>query len=97
MADTETDEAALTPAQRRLARHALGLPNRRRISYRNHYVAPYVPGGPFDVWNDMVCRGLADSISRRGTVRFWLTRLGATLALEPGERLCPEEFPDAGT
>ncbi len=30
---------ALTPKQRELARHALGLPNKMRMSYRNRFVA----------------------------------------------------------
>lgn len=29
----------LTPAQRELARHALGLPNDRKRSYRNRFIA----------------------------------------------------------
>jgi len=26
--------------------------------------------------------------------RFWLTRAGAEAALDPGETLCPEDFPE---
>lgn len=86
----------MTPAQIELARHALGLPNRRRKSYRNHFVT----GAGLDShaeWLAMVEAGHArrrsGSAITGGDDLFWLTRAGARLALEPGERLCPEDFP----
>jgi len=85
----------MTPTQRLLARHALGLPNRRKRSYRNRYVAAYIPGGEFDQWSAMESAGWAERGAFRPdrTARFWLTPEGARLALEPGESLDPEDFP----
>jgi hypothetical protein len=91
---------AITPTQRRLARHALGLPNARNRSYRNRFIATCCPGD-YDHWMAMTEAGLAD----HGTLhtpagfkhpvrRFWLTPEGAKAALEPGETLEPEDFPE---
>ncbi|MAK86532.1 MAG: hypothetical protein CMK96_06240 [Pseudomonas sp.] len=93
----------MTPEQRALARHALGLPNRRRRSYRNSYSASYSPGGAYDLWSDMVDAGLAERYptitgsAHRKMARFWLTDAGARAALDPGESLCPEDFPQTPT
>lgn len=88
----------MSPAQIDLARHALGLPNRARKSYRNHFVAG--PGcSDFNNWEAMVAAGYA--VKRKGGSLsggdpiFFLTRSGADLALEAGERLDPEDFPKA--
>ena len=85
----------MTPTQRKLARHALGLPNATRVSYRNRYVADYAPG-VYDQWAEMTEAGLAEMAPAviPGQRRFWLTEIGALLALEPGEMLCPEDFPE---
>jgi hypothetical protein len=80
--------------QRKLARHALGLPNQNRRSYRNRFTASYSPGD-YDHWIDMLESGLADAMPMRSgdkNRQFWLTRKGAEAALEPGETLCPEDF-----
>ena len=90
----------MSPEQRELARHALGLPNKRRESFRNHYAID--AGCPdHDLWLAMVAAGEA---RRRANVawmggmdQFWLTRSGAESALEPKERLDPEDFPDPST
>lgn len=86
----------MTPAQIELARHALGLPNKRRQSYRNHYVVG--PGKDFDEWQAMVGEGNArthsGSVLSGGDPIFWLTKAGATAALKSGERLDPEDFPE---
>lgn len=86
----------MTPAQKRLARHALGLPNSTGRSYRNRYLASYCPG-PYDDWQRMADAGLAAREKRvtrpDNCVWFWLTRSGALAALEPGETLNPEDFP----
>ena len=84
----------MTPAQKRLARGALGLPNSTGRSYRNRYLTPYCPG-PYDDWLRMVAAGLAEQHGRDrgGSVWFSLTRSGALAALEPGETLNPEDFP----
>lgn len=88
----------MTPEQIELARHALGLPNKRRQSYRNHFVAG--EGHPDYVnWCDMVGKGFArgkkGSQLTGGDPVFWLKRSGAEKALKRGERLDPEDFPAA--
>jgi hypothetical protein len=83
----------MTPSQRKMARHALGLDGERKRSYRNRYVAGLGTTHE-DEWNDLCRRGLAE----RGTdgiaiVGFCLTEEGAREALLPGEILDPEDFP----
>lgn len=87
----------MTPEQKALARHALGLPNAARTSHRNRFVT-----GPgcvdFHHWMDMVDAGLArrrcgTTLPFGGDDLFRLTRAGADQALEPGEQLDPEDFP----
>lgn len=85
----------MTPEQRKLARHALGLPNGKRRSFRNRFATD---GGPDnDAWRAMVEAGFArmrPGVEWMGGMdAFWLTRSGAEAALEPGERLCSEDFP----
>ncbi|WP_197430415.1 hypothetical protein [Methylobacterium sp. CCH5-D2] len=81
----------MTPRQRDLARHALGLPNRNRRSYRNRFLT----GGACPDWRAMEAAGLARSqpTDKLGRAWFHLTRAGAEAALERGERLCREDFP----
>jgi hypothetical protein len=76
-----------------LARHALGLPNKRRVSYRNRYhAADDTP--VWRMWVDMVSQGHAVSRkSEREMTEFSLTTSGARKALVRGERLCKEDFP----
>lgn len=87
----------MTPTQKKLARHALGLDGTRKQSYRNRFFAG--PGhDDFEDWCEMVLAGYARGARpdpSRGCVdhAFWLTRRGAMSALRPGERLCPEDFP----
>lgn len=87
----------MTPAQLELARHALGLPNGRKRSYRNSFVTgeespDHAP------WMDMVSAGLANRRAKAkhygGMDIFWLTTSGAKAALVNGERLDPEDFAD---
>lgn len=87
----------MTPNQKILARHALGLSNgyANGRSYRNRYICGY--GSPYTSWMRMVRDGLATK-ERFGAHRddrfiFYLTFEGAKAALEPGERLDPEDFP----
>ncbi len=79
--------------QRYLARHALGLPNKQRRSYRNRYhAADETP--VWRMWQDMVAQGYAVSHeSGRGMTEYSLTLSGAREALVRGERLCKEDFP----
>ncbi len=86
----------MTETQKELARHALGLPNRQRKTYRNHYVTSG-PGGDHAEWMALVDAGQA---RRRlghplagGDDVFWLTEQGAQSALNHGERLDREDFP----
>lgn len=85
----------MTPDQRRLARHALGLPNRFDRSYRNRYVTAETD----PTWQAMVAAGLArcETWSRPGwsvpSALFSLTFEGAKRALDPGETLDLEDFP----
>ena len=87
---------AVNAGQIELARHALGLPNRRRQTYRNHFVTGE---GAEDHarWTEMAASGWA--VRRKGGPLtggddlFMLTRTGAQLALRRGERLDPKDFP----
>ncbi len=85
----------MSPRQTRLARHALGLPNESRKSYRNRFVAG--PGhDAYQDWMGMVSAGAATQIlGETGNSLFRLTQAGAELALIPPERLCPEDFPNS--
>lgn len=88
---------ALTPKQREIARHALGLPNSRRTSYRN-YFRTGVGSPTHHMWNEMVELGAA-FVHRAvetsgGNDFFYLTFIGAESALNPGEKLDPEDFPE---
>ncbi len=90
----------MTPTQIELARHALGLPNKRRQSYRNHFVCG--PGhDDYDNWQAMVGAGLAKRRKGNpltgGDDLFWLTLEGAHNALTKGERLDLEDFPSAAS
>ncbi len=86
----------MTDEQREEARHALGLPNARKRSYRNRYVCPEDNA----VWSAMVAARWAAmrpaaSVPFGGSAIFYLTRAGAELALDDGETLDPEDFPAA--
>ena len=85
----------MTPTQIELARHALGLPNRNRVSYRNHYVTGQ-DAPEHREWCAMVDAGEArrgkPSQLTGGDDCFWLTAKGAALALHAGEALNREDF-----
>jgi hypothetical protein len=89
----------MTPRQIELARHALGLPNINRQSFRNRFCAGK---GHRDhaAWNAMVSAGLATVRRNEGALggqdTFSLTPDGAREALQTGEELCPEDFPIGG-
>lgn len=86
----------MTPRQVELARHALGLPNKRRRSYRNHFVAGRTHEDYGD-WTAMVAAGFArqksGSALSGGDDFFWLTEAGARRALKARESLDLEDFP----
>lgn len=90
----------MKPEQIELARHALGLPNKRRMSYRNRFVAG--PGHTdYLHWIQMVTDGHAKrrdgskSALTGGADFFWLTTAGACQALQARETFDPEHFPGA--
>lgn len=90
-------EMRLTAHQCRLARHALGLPNEKRRSYRNRYIA--VPGTrEYGDWLQITDDG--NAVKTRGEEmglgncdHFRLRHKVALSALEKGETLDPEDFP----
>jgi hypothetical protein len=90
----------MTPRQISLARHALGLKDNRKVSYRNYFSVG--SGAPdYDDWMEMVRQG--NAVRRIGPTQagtlfggddiFHLTRSGATSVLKEGEGLDPEDFP----
>lgn len=88
----------MTPAQIAIARHALGLPNRNKMSFRNRFCAG--PGHTdHPKWDAMVRAGAAKVMRNAGGLggqdTFSMTLAGAKAALEAGETLCPEDFPEA--
>lgn len=94
--------STLTLDQYKMARHALGLPNKARKSYRNRYTVG-VLSQAFEAWSALVDAGLAtahphdmDGEQRIGLVTFCLTRSGAEAVLARGERLGAEDFPPTG-
>lgn len=92
------DMVELDRLERDMARHALGLPNRERTSYRNHFVTDR-EGADGRVWMRMVEKGAATvrkgSPLTGGDDLFRLTHAGAMAALNRPEKLCPEDFPQA--
>lgn len=84
----------MTPEQKEMARHALGLPNASKRSYRNRYV---VSRDSAD-WKALVAAGDAGIVTDGyvvPTALFYLTEKGARAALENGESLDLEDFPKA--
>jgi hypothetical protein len=80
--------------QKGLARHALGLPNDSKRSYRNRYVI----SRDNPDWKALVASGHAAIITTgyvAPTALFYLTKKGAEAALETGESLDPEDFEEA--
>jgi hypothetical protein len=86
----------MTPEQKKLARHALGLGGRQKRSYRNRFVTG-AGSSDYPAWVQMEANGLAwrraGSQLTGGDDLFGLTVTGARAALNPGERLCAEDFP----
>lgn len=92
----------MTPRQIELARHALGLTDKRqKQSYRNYFVAGK-SHDDYEEWEAMVRTGMA--LKRSGKTRsgvqlfggddiFHLTPAGAIASVRKGESLDPEDFP----
>ena len=84
----------MTPRQIELARHALGLPNRHKKSYRNRFVAS--PGhADYEDWMQIRAEKCATRRIYTESENHWflLTRKGALSVLFDGETLCEEDFP----
>ncbi len=83
----------MTSRQSELARHALGLDGRTKVSHRNRFFAG--PGhNDYDQWTEMVRQGFAEMRSgANGSDLFWLTLRGAEQVLDAGESLSTEDFP----
>lgn len=76
-----------------LMRHALGLPNAQKCSYRNRYAAARGTR-QHELLMVLVAAGLASVSSLSASLdNFALSREGAEDALSPGERLDREDFP----
>jgi hypothetical protein len=83
----------MTPKQREFARHALGLPNKKSTSYRNHFCIG-VGGDGHEDWEDLVSKGLAvkrTSDLYGGDDIFYLTLQGALMVRGPKEHLSQED------
>ena len=92
----------LTPRQRSMMRHALGLDNDVKQTYRNRYWLAWTTEPDHALWVNLVQQGLAGVIEPHpATIKtpktdltgFYLTLDGARAVLEPGETLDPEDFP----
>lgn len=83
----------MSPEQIKLARHALGFPNKKNESYRNHFCTG--PGSvDFEHWEDLVSKGLA--VKRTdgpwgGDHMFYLTLEAALMVRGPKEHLSRED------
>ena len=83
----------MTEKQTKLARHALGFPNKKNTSYRNRFCTG--PGcEDFAEWEAMVAQG--DAVRRDGPLwggdsMFFLTLKGALAVREPKEHISRED------
>ena len=88
----------MTPEQKKLARHALGLDNPGvKVSYRNRYFTSKTSTYPdiHSIWLDMVDKGWAgirSNLKENPYTHFFLTLKGAKLALNKGESLDEKDF-----
>ena len=83
----------MTSEQRQLARHALGFPNKKNMSYRNHYCIGN-GGDGYQDWEAMVAAG--EAVKRTGPHwggddMFHLTLKGGLVACDAKEHLSREE------
>lgn len=80
----------MTPEQRRLARHALGLDNSKTV-YRNRYIAARLSQDD-SAWSQLCDEGLAVHVRiDEATRTYALTLRGAIAAMERHETL-PRDF-----
>lgn len=83
----------MTEKQTKLARHALGFPNKKNMSYRNNFCTGS-GSSDYPEWKAMVAQG--DAIERTsslwgGDSMFYLTLKGALSVRELKEHLSPED------
>jgi hypothetical protein len=83
----------MTDEQRKLARHALGLPNKKNTSYRNRFCTGE-GSTDFPHWEAMVAQ--EDATKRTGPHwggdnMYYLTLQGALAARDPKEHLSRED------
>jgi len=89
----------MTDKQRKLARHALGLPNKKNTSYRNRFCTG--PGSEdYQEWQEMVAHG--EAIRRDGPLwggdsMFFLTLKAALAVREPKEHISREDAAEMRT
>lgn len=86
----------VTKRQKVLARHAMGLPNSQRKSFRNRFLVAEGADG-FKEWHGLAVDGLARRFPRHngGSLDlFCLTYDGAKRMLQVGETLDREDFPN---
>lgn len=80
----------ITDKQRDLVRHALGLDERHKRTYRNHFVTSPLCD-EYKEWADLLNHGLArhnkGSQLSGGDEVFWATKELATFVLKPDEQL----------
>lgn len=84
----------LMKQQRELVRHAIGLNERSKKTYRNHFVTG-AGSKDYDAWMDMVTKGYAHhrpgSEMSGGDDVFWVTRETALSVCNKNEHLS-EDF-----
>jgi hypothetical protein len=83
----------VTERQVKLARHALGFPNKKNESYRNHFCIGK-GGDGYEDWMDLVSQGLAVRSTGPhwgGDDMFHLTLSGALQVRTPKEHLSRED------
>lgn len=83
----------MTKAQKQLARHALGLPNKKNTSYRNHFCIGK-SGDGYEDWLKMVSQGEAVRQTGPhwgGADMFYLTLKGALAARDTKEHISRED------
>lgn len=83
----------MTETQRKLMRHALGLPNKQKTTYRNHFCIGVGSDG-YEEWEELVSKGLA--VKAIGGANwagdfFYLTLEGARAVLLPKEHISRED------
>lgn len=87
----------MTPKQRTLARHALGLPNKKKTAYRNHFCINS-DSPDYSEWESLVSKKMAvKACVREGWSGdfFYLTLSGAKNALWGDEHLSREVTKEA--